>query len=60
MIMLITTAIKNKQTNKLETVVDYGVDVGTGRNVVLPAVHPSDLGAVIHEGSGEYVIEDDE
>lgn len=59
MIIVVTTEIQDKTTRKWEIVADFGVDEATGRNVVLPAVHPSDLGAKYNDDMGEYVMEEE-
>lgn len=58
MILVITTIIRNKQ-GRQEMVADHGVNLDTGKNLVLPPEHPSLLGAKYDPGMGEWVIADD-
>jgi hypothetical protein len=56
MIIVVTTVIEDEDTGRKMIVADYGVDTETDRRVCLPAEHPSKLGAVLDEKSGELVI----
>lgn len=56
-ILVITTNVTNKKTGKTELVVSHGIDLSTGRNVVLPTDPPKELGAVWSNEYQEYVLE---
>lgn len=57
-ILVITTMEYNKKTGRKEIIVSHGVDLITGKNVILPPESPEVIGAVFSEAYGEYVIED--
>ena len=40
-----------------EFVVSHGIDEETGKNIILPSVHPSTLGGKFNSRLGEWVIE---
>jgi hypothetical protein len=44
-------------TGQKEYVASHGVDIDTGRNIIVSADHPSKLGARFNEDLGEWVIE---
>jgi hypothetical protein len=44
------------KTGKKEFLVSHGVDMETGKVVILPNEHPSVLGAFKHQESGEWII----
>ena len=46
------------KTGKKVFGVDHGVDLDTGRTVVLPESHPKDLGAKFNDELQEWVIYD--
>jgi hypothetical protein len=56
MILCVVITETNKKTGLQEQVVSHGVDLDTGRSVILPAEHPGKLGAVFDPGYGEYLI----
>jgi len=45
MILLITDTERNETTGRTETIVSHGIDLNTGRTVVLPQERPEQLGA---------------
>lgn len=57
MIVVVTTKEKNERTGREELIVSHGVDVDTGRMVILPCEPPQSLGATFDENLGEYVLE---
>lgn len=57
-ILVITTKEFNAKTRREQIITSHGVDLETGRNVVLPTDHPSELGAVWSHEYGEYILED--
>ena len=57
MILVITFNEIDEDTGKLELLASHGVNPATGRNVVLPNVHPRQLGARIDGQIGGWVIE---
>ena len=58
MILLITYTERNETTGRKETIVSHGIDLDTGRTVVLPQERPEQLGGVLDRDFGEYVIRD--
>ena len=57
MILVITITETNENTGKPEPLASHGVDLDTGKNVVLPGVHPRDLGATVDAELNEWVIQ---
>lgn len=57
-IIVITTLEYNKKTCKKELIASHGVDIDTGKNVILSQDHPSLLGAKFSDAYGEWIIED--
>lgn len=57
-ILVITTMEYNKKTGRKEIIISHGVDLATGKNVILPTERPEAIGAVFSEAYGEYVLED--
>lgn len=45
------------KTGQKEFIVSHGIDMNTGRTVILPCEHPSKLGANLHPTYNEYVLE---
>jgi hypothetical protein len=58
MILLITYTERNETTGRKETIVSDGIDLDTGRTVVLPQERPEQLGGVLDRDFREYVIRD--
>ena len=58
MILLITYTERNETTGRMETIVSHGIDLDTGRTVVLPQERPEQLGGVLDRDFGEYIIRD--
>lgn len=59
-IIVVTEKVYNQKTNLRELVSTYGIDIDTGKNVVLQNIHPEELGAIYSDAYGEYVIEDNQ
>jgi hypothetical protein len=57
MIIVITSKEFNEKKNKYETYVSHGVDSSTLKNVVLPQILISEIGAVFNEDINEYVLD---
>lgn len=47
------------KTGKTEYVVSHGIDSETDRSVVLPCVHPRELGAILKSGIGWVIKTED-
>lgn len=45
MIIVVTTTEKNEKTGQMELLASHGVEELTGRQLVLPAEHPKEIGA---------------
>jgi len=45
------------KTGRQEFVVSHGVDLDTDKTVILPCVHPSELGAT-HLGGNDWILYD--
>ena len=58
MILLITYTERNETTGRKETIVSDGIDLDTGRTVVLPQERPEQLGGVLDRDFGEYIVRD--
>ena len=58
MILLITYTERNETTGHMEMIVSHGIDLDTGRTVVLPQERPEQLGGVLDRDFGEYIIRD--
>lgn len=58
MIVLVTTIEHDEKTKKEKLVVSHGVDMLTGKTVILPCDHPKELGARFDTDIREYVIDD--
>jgi hypothetical protein len=43
-------------TGNKELLVDYGIDLETDQNVVLPNISPKEIGAVFDETYNEYIL----
>ena len=56
MIVVITTSECNEDTGNTELLASHGVNIDTGENIVLPNVHPSELGATIDRRMNEWVL----
>jgi hypothetical protein len=48
--------IRGYPTGRKELVVDRAFDSATGKQITVPSVHPSELGAVFDAELGEWVI----
>lgn len=55
MILLIVVKEKNEKTGREEEIVSHGVDIETGKNVVLPWESPTSLGARYSPEHGYYL-----
>lgn len=58
MIILITTYHVNRYTREKSLIVSHGFRADTGETVVLPQVHPREVGGVFDTEIGEWVIRD--
>ncbi len=58
MILLITTTEFDKNVGAKTPIVSHGIDEETGKSVVLPCVHPADLGAVYDKERREWILPD--
>jgi len=56
MIIVVTTTEKNEKTGQMELLASHGVEESTGRQVVLPAEHPKDIGAHYSDELQSWVI----
>ena len=56
MIVVITITEKNTETGQTELLASHGVEETTGRQVVLPAEHPKELGAHYSDELQSWVI----
>lgn len=56
-IIVVTETKYNEKTKQKELLAIHGIDIDTGKNVVLQNIHPEDLGAKFSEDYGEYIIE---
>jgi hypothetical protein len=56
MIIVIATQSKDKKTGIIKLITSHGVDHLTLQNIVLPPVHPRELGAEFWTSIGEWVI----
>lgn len=54
--VLVTITEFNEKTRRNEIIVSHGVDLDTGREVVLPNETPEYLGGVFDPNMGEYVV----
>lgn len=57
MVMLITYTEKDKRTGRNTIRVSHGVDINTLKNVVLPCVHPGEIG-YWNENMGEWILKE--
>lgn len=57
MIVLVTTIEHDEKTKRQKLVVSHGVDMLTGKTVILPCDHPQELGARFDPDIREYVID---
>jgi hypothetical protein len=57
MLIVVTYTDKKNYSHKNIELVDYGYDTETYQTVILPPVHPVELGAHIDSNLGEWVIE---
>lgn len=57
-IIVVTTTEFNSKTNQKDILVSHGIDLSTGKNVVLPNERPEAIGAVFSDAYGEYILED--
>jgi len=57
MIVLMTFDYYDEKTNKKHLLVSHGIDLGTGKVVVLPSVTPQEIGARFDEEMCEYVLD---
>ena len=62
MIILICKMFKKKvdgkYTNEEELLVDYAIELESGRSICVPCEHPSKLGGKFYSQLGEWVLED--
>ncbi|WP_312077179.1 hypothetical protein [Leclercia sp.] len=56
MIIVVTTTENNEKTGQMELIASHGVEESTGRQVVLPAEHPKDIGAHYSDDLQSWVI----
>lgn len=56
MIVVIANWEVNKRGERC-LVTSHGVDDSTMRNVVLPNIHPAELGATFNENMGEWTLD---
>lgn len=56
MIIVVTTTEKNETTGQMEFIASHSIEKTTGRQVVLPAEHPKDIGAHYSEDLHSWVI----
>lgn len=56
MIIVVVVNEISERTNKRELIVSHGIDEYTGKAVILPNVHPNDIGAIYNDYYGEYVL----
>lgn len=59
MIIVITIREKNKRTGQEELIVSHGINLHTGKTVILPCESPKQIGAKFNIAIGEYVLSDD-
>lgn len=59
MIIVITNKEKNERTGLDEVIVSHGIDLATGKVIILPCATPSRIGATYDAGVGEYVLRED-
>lgn len=55
-ILVITVTEKNPKTGESKIIVSHGVDINTGKMVILPCEHPRDIGAVFSPEYNEFVL----
>lgn len=58
MIVVIVTKETNPRTGREQSIVSHGVDLDTGKAVILPAEAPESIGAVLHPELGQFVLLD--
>ena len=56
MIIVITTTETDEMTGKERLIVSHGVDRATGKQIILPPEHPSDIGAKFSEELHSWII----
>jgi|GEM_PF-3307455 len=56
MIIVVTTTERNETTGQMELFASHGVEESTGRQVVLPAEHPKEIGAHYSDELQSWVI----
>ena len=56
MILVIVNNERDSKTGRLQQIVSHGVEVDSGRIVILPNESPSDIGAVFDAQLSEYVL----
>ena len=56
MIIVVTTTEKNEKTGQMELLASHGVEELTGRQLVLPAEHPKEIGAHYSDELQSWVI----
>ncbi|WP_336658050.1 hypothetical protein [Leclercia adecarboxylata] len=56
MIIVVTTTEKNEKTGLMELLASHGVEEESGRQVVLPAEHPKEIGAHYSDELQSWVI----
>ncbi|MDU1652688.1 hypothetical protein [Leclercia adecarboxylata] len=56
MIIVVTTTEKNEKTGHMELLASHGVEELTGRQLVLPAEHPKEIGAHYSDELQSWVI----
>ncbi|PUV27770.1 hypothetical protein CDU00_20835 [Cronobacter sakazakii] len=56
MVYVITTEEVNKATGKPELITSHGIDRKTSKQVILPPVHPQDIGAEFCKELQSWVI----
>lgn len=57
-ILVITNKEYNETTRKTEEIVSHGIDCGTFEGVVLPPVHPTEVGAKWDIDLQEWILEE--
>ena len=58
MIVLVTHT-ETDSRGRTQTIASHGIDLETGRNVVVQQNEPRKLGAIFHQDMGEWVIMND-
>lgn len=57
MVIVVTTSERDEATGQNRLIVSYGVEEETGKKVILPPEHPSDIGAQFNTDLQSWVIQ---